>query len=176
MPSLYRLNEKVRELIVELDAFETETASLEVTGLKPEEVISDIVSTLDELYEQLDAKRASYCHVIRNAVADADALRTEAKHLNTRAKRLETLAAHLKDVLHYDMLSNGEVQAQAELFRLRVAKSPVRVELEIEPELLPRAYQKVAVSANTNAIRQELKDGGTVPGAKLVQGSHLRIS
>ena len=176
MPSLYQLNHKVQELIAELDSLATDITSLELTTMKPEEIVADIEATIIETYEAIDKKREAYIHVIRNATADARALREEAKHLSTRAKRLETLATHLKDTLQFDMMGNGEVTATAGIFKLRVAKSPVRVELECPPELLPKCFQKVAVSANTNALRKALKDGDKVPGAKLHQGTHLRIS
>ena len=176
MPSLYKLNEKVQELITELDSIETEQPRLEIAGLKPEEVIAELESTLTDLFDSIDRKREGYIHVIRGATADAQALRAEAKHLLTRAKRQEKLAEHLKASLQFDMMSKGEVTATAGVFKIRVSKSPVRVELTVEPELLPKCFQKVAVSANTNALRQALKDGDVIPGANLVQGSHLRIS
>ena len=174
--SLYKLNAKVRELVLELDQLEYAPNTADLTELKPEEVIADIVCTLDELYTAIDAKRENYCKLIRSATADAKALRAEAKHLVERAKRQEALAAHLKDTLQFEMMSTGEVTSTAGLFKLRISKSPVRVELSVEPELLPKCFQKVAVSPNTNALRQALKDGDVIPGANLVQGTHLRIS
>ena len=174
MPSLYTLNTQVQTLIEELDALEQhpETA----VTLNTEELMADIENTLIELFSAIDKKRESYVHVIRSTTAHAKNLRDEARHLSNRAKRMENLSEYLKHRLHDDMTASGEVRADAGIFKLRIATSPARVVLEVPAELLPKAYQKVAVTANTNALRAALKDGQQIDGAVLEQGTHLRIS
>ena len=176
MPSLYQLNRQVSELIEELDALDTETAPTDIVQLKPDEIIADIESTLTELFQAIEEKRSAYVHVIKNAVTDAKVMRAEAKRLVERAKRQERLAEQLKTTLMLDLTESGEIAAEAGIHRIRIAKSPQRVELDVAPELLPKAYQRISVSPNTNAIRQAIKDGQIVEGAKLTQGTHLRIT
>ena len=166
--SLYQLNARVLELVAEIDTAEASDDTETVIALE---------ETLAELYPAIDAKRESYIHVIRSAEAQAAVLQDESRRLSHRAKAMKGLATHLKGVVLADMESNGEVTANAGIFRLRASQSPARVNLLVPAEMLPRAYQKVAVSANLNALKKALKDGHPVEGAELeTDNKHLRIS
>lgn len=162
----YEFNARVLELIAEIDSAEAQDSA---------ELVAELEATLTELYPAIDAKRESYVHVVRSAEAQASALREESRRLAQRAHKMQTLAKRLKQVVHDDLGANGEVSAHAGIFRLRIAQSPPRVKLQVPPERLPRQFQKVSVSANTNAIRQALQDGQSVEGAELEKGTHLRI-
>lgn len=164
--SLYQLNEKVMELVVEIEA---------ATAAENDALIAELEATLAELVPAINKKRESYVHVIKSSQAHAKMLRDEARQLNARAKQMENLAVRLTDTLHADMQKNGEVRAQAGLFQLRIANSPPRLVLSIPSNKLPEEYTDVRIVADTLAIREALKNGIEIEGAKLVRGTHLLI-
>lgn len=164
--TLYELNERIAELVAEIDALDADVDADTLEGLEKE---------LDEQFIAIDRKREQYVFVIRSADAHAEALRAEARRLSQRAKNMEGVSKQLKGRLHQDMLETGEARANAGLFTLTVAKSPVSVKLEVLPEQLPVEYQRVSILSNTARIKQALKDGETIEGASLEQNTHLRI-
>ena len=164
--SLYEFNERCRELVAEI---ETATAD------ENDELIAELEATLAELTPASDKKRESYVHVIQSSQGHAAALREEASRLTSRARQMETLANRLTDALHQDLVENGEVQAQAGLFQLKIADSPPRVVLSVPAESLPESYRRVTYAANMLEIRSALKAGIEIDGAELEQRTHLRI-
>ena len=164
--SLYELNSRAMEIVVEIEI---------ATAEENEELIAQLEATLAELSPAIDKKRESYVHVIRSADAHAKALRDEAKRLTDRARQMENLAKRLTHALHQDMVNNGEVKAKAGLFQLRIANNPYRVKLSIPVEALPEEYREVSYHANTQMLRDALKNGIEVDGAELTRGTHLQI-
>ena len=164
--SLYQLNERAMELVVEIEA---------ATAEENDALVAELEATLAELTPAIDKKRESYIHVIKSSQAHAKALREESRRFAERAKQMENLATRLTDTVHQDMVDNGEVQATAGMFQLRVANSPWRVRVTVSAENLPDAYQKVSIDADTVSIREALKNGIDVEGAELTRGTHLRI-
>ena len=153
--TLYELNERIAELVAEIDALDADVDADTLEGLEKE---------LDEQFIAIDRKREQYVFVIRSADAHAEALRAEARRLSHRAKNMEGVSKRLKGRLHEDMLETGEARANVGLFTLTVAKSPVSVKLEVLPEQLPLEYQRISILSNTARIKQALKNGETIEG------------
>ena len=164
--SRYQINEQILELIVEIDAAEASENT---------ELVAKLEASLRALYPALDKKREAYVHVIRSAAAHASALRTESNRFAKRARNMQNLSKRLKQALHDDLAENGEIRADAGVFRLAIANSPPSVKLSVAPEKLPIEFQVVSVSANTALIGKELRSGQSVEGAELVRRTHLRI-
>ena len=164
--TLYELNERIRELVADIDALD---ADVDIDTLKALE------AELDAQFVAVDRKREQYVYVIRSAEAHAESLRSEARRLSQRAKNMEGLSKRLKSRLHEDMTSSGEVRANVGVFTLTIAKSPVSVKLEVLPEQLPLEYQRVSILSNVARIKMALKNGETIEGASLEHNTHLRI-
>ena len=164
--TLYQLNSEIKTLLAEIETAEAEEDTAAVAALE---------AALNAQFTAIDKKRESYCHVIRSVDAQAKALREESKYLALRAKHMERLSQRLKDAVHEDMASTGEVRADAGIFTLRIAASPEKVEVEVPAEFLPPQYQNVKVTPNSKALKDALKNGVDVEGCYLTQGTHLRI-
>ena len=164
--SLYALNEECMELVAEIEA---------ATADENDALVAELEEKLGELAPAIDKKRESYIHVIRSSQAHAKGLREESRRFAERAKQMENLAKRLTDVIHEDMVDNGETRATAGMFQLRVANSPQRVQITVPVEDLPEMVQQVSYSADMGLLRDILKGGAEIEGAELVQGTHLRI-
>jgi hypothetical protein len=75
---------------------------------------------------------------------------------------------------------DGQGETKIETERCTVAvtnnggKQPI--DLTVCPEQLPAEFQKVSVTADEDRLRDALKAGREVPGARLApRGTHLRI-
>ena len=164
--SLYEINQQIMELVAEIDDAE---------AVGNDALIEELESTISELFPALDKKRESYVRVIRSSDAHANSLREESRRLARRAKNMENLSTRLKQTLHDDLATKGEVKADAGIFRLSVAQSPPKVQMSVRPEQLPIEFQIVSVSANTALLKKALQDDRNVNGVELVRGTHLRI-
>lgn len=164
--SLYQLKERVMELVVEIESAEIHQDT---------ELIGELMDELEDATAAIDKKREAYIHVIRSAEAQANAIKEEVRRFTARMTNLQNLAKRLKTALHEDLLETGEVNAEAGIFRLQVYNSPPSVVFQVPPEMLPAKYRKVKVLPDTAAINLDLRKGIEVEGAKLHQGTHLRI-
>ena len=167
MATLYELTSEYQELLL----------MAEDPDINPE-TISD---TLEGLEGELEIKAEGYCKVIRQLEADMEAFETEKMHYEARAIACKKSIERMKNSLKYAMDITDKKSIDAGLFTLKVQANggKQKLTLDVEPEALPVAYQKVKVEADTEAIRgalQKLKAGQTVPWAHLEErGTHLVI-
>lgn len=164
--SLYRLHERIIEIVVDIEDAEQANDT---------ELVDELENTLDKLFLAVDAKREATVHVIRSAEAQSKALREESRRFSDRARNMDNLVTRLKRLLLEGMQRTGEVRADAGKFNLHVAESPPSVVFRVPPEMLPAKYRKVKVLPDTAAINLDLRKGIEVEGAELHQGTHLRI-
>lgn len=132
-----------------------------------EDEIQTLMEKLDALYSERSEKYEGCIHVIRNAQAEATALRT-------RASALTKLAKQLRETLLNDMIQHGEKQTNAGEFRVRRQKGPPRVVLHIDAVDLPEEYQHI--TADKNALSRALRAGGAIEGVELEPTEHIRIT
>ena len=166
--TLYELNARILELLSTLD-------SMDAPMSEREAMIAEIEAELTALYVQIDAKREAYVHVYKNAQAHAQALKAESRRLAGRARVMESLSSRMKSALQADLEANGEVEAQAGLFRLAIRKSPASVEVSVSPESLPAEFRRTVHEADKASLKSALQAGREVDGVELVERSHLRI-
>ena len=116
-----------------------------------------LMEKLDTLYSERSEKHEGYIHVIRNAEAEAQALRT-------CASAWTNLAKQLRGTLLNDMIQHGEKQTNAGKFRLRRGSS-ARVVLHIDAVELPEEYHRIM--ADKFALRKALITGEAIEGTEL---------
>ena len=132
-----------------------------------EDEIQALMEKLNTLYSERSEKHEDYIHVIRNAQAEAKALRT-------RASALTNLAKQLRGTLLDDMVQHGEKQTNAGKFRLRRQNGPPRVVLHIDAVDLPEEYQRI--TADKNALSRVLRNGEAIEGVELEPTEHIKIT
>ena len=128
-------------------------------------LIQTLMEKLDTRYSERSEKHEGYIHVIRNAQAEAEALK-----IRTRA--LTNLAKQLRGTLLDDMIQHGEKQNNVGKFRLS-RRNGARVVLHIDADDLPEEYWRI--TADKNALKRALSGGEVIEGVELEPTEHVRI-
>ena len=165
--TLFELSDEIKEIIGDI-------IDAEIAGDKDE--VQALLEELDGLHEARESKHEGYVHVIKNSLITGEACKTEAKAFDVRGSALLNLAKRLKERLLFDLQQHGEETVPAGIFKIaRQSNSQPSLILDIEAEDLPSDYQKLTIEVDTDALKQALKAGEKIDGAKLEKGEHVRI-
>ncbi|WP_343656367.1 siphovirus Gp157 family protein [Cupriavidus sp.] len=138
-----------------------------------EQTIADTLEAESGLVE----KSQSVAFVIRNMETFADAVKAEADAMADRAKRVRNRADAVKRYLHQCMTLAGVQKIEHPQFTISIRKNPESVQI-FEEGLLPPDYLReipARYEPDKALIKQAIKDGHDVPGAKLTRGESLQI-
>lgn len=139
-----------------------------------QETISD---TLDGASGDLEEKIINTAKYYRNIEADADKIEEAAKAMLARAKTLRTHSGHIKTYLQSNLERAGLQKVNSPWFVVTLAQNQEAVTVDDET-LIPRDYFKevpVSFVLDKLMVKQAMKDGYEVPGARLTRGTSLRI-
>ena len=145
------------------------------TLLETEELTAELEEALIINQDQLQAKAVNYAKVIANYQAESDAIDQEIKRLKAMKDSREKKIEWLKESVKKAMLVSGIEKVESPLFKLSVRRSEA-VEVDMV-EALPNAFQNVknVVTADKVAIKEAIKRGENVTGARLVENFNLQI-
>lgn len=129
-----------------------------------------------DMAEKVDGYR---CMVVRFEM-QAKAIDEDTRLLAAKKSALVNAATRLKDRLKAVMESRGVTELRGLVWKAAIQKNGGKAALTLlveGPEALPPAYQIMTVTADSDAIRQGLKDGSLPAGLAELQpvGSHLRF-
>jgi hypothetical protein len=143
--------------------------------LETEELTPELEELLVINQEQLQAKASSYAKVIANIQGDSDAIDAEIKRLKAMKESKDRAVTRLKDAVKNAMMVSGIDKIESPLFKLSLRRSEA-VEVEV-PEALPIDWQvkKVTITADKVAIKQAIKDGYAITGARIIENFNLQI-
>mgnify|MGYP003661078994 CR=1 FL=1 len=124
---------------------------------------------------EFEGKAAAYCYRIRQLKAQAEFLKSEAKSLQDKAKRHEAAAERLHKNIAQALDFRGVKKLAMDHYILSFRASEA-VEIN-EPDAIPDCYIKseIVSKIDKNGIKQALKVGEKVEGAKLVARQNLQI-
>ena len=145
------------------------------TLLETEELTPELEQALMINQDQLQAKAVNYAKVIANYQAESDAIDQEIKRLKAMKDSREKKIEWLKESVKKAMLVSGIEKVESPLFKISVRRSEA-VEVDMV-EALPNAFQNVknVVTADKVAIKEAIKRGENVTGARLVENFNLQI-
>ncbi len=134
------------------------------------------MDTLDGIEGQLQDKAVNVAKFMQNLDATAKAIKEAEQKMAKRRKAIENRAQWFKDYLKQNMQAAGITKIESPWFNLAIQKNPEAVEITNE-ELLPDDFKTEVVTMKIDkaAIKQVIKDGVSVPGAVLIQGTRLAI-
>lgn len=143
--------------------------------LETEELTPELEEALIINQDQLQAKAVNYAKVIANYQAESDAIDQEIKRLKAMKDSREKKIEWLKESVKKAMLVSGIEKVESPLFKLSVRRSEA-VEVDMV-EALPNAFQNVknVVTADKVAIKEAIKRGENITGARLVENFNLQI-
>ena len=153
----------------------TQEAQYLAVLLETEELTPELEQALIINQDQLQAKAVNYAKVIANYQAESDAIDQEIKRLKAMKDSREKKIEWLKESVKKAMLVSGIEKVESPLFKLAVRRSE-SVEVDLV-EALPNAYQNVknVVTADKVAIKEAIKRGENITGARLVENFNLQI-
>lgn len=134
--------------------------------------------TLEGLSGELEVKATNVAMFIRNLEASADAIKAAEKQMADRRKALEAKSDRMRQYLLDNMLRTGITKIDCPYFALSIRKNPPAVEV-LNQDMIPDEYFDIPEppppTLNKNRLKDDLKAGVVVEGAKLTQGSSLQI-
>ncbi len=139
----------------------------------PLEAITD---TLEGLDAEISDKAINVAKFFRNMEASAEAMKQAEQTMAKRRKAIEKRAAVMREYLKINMEASGLHKIECAHFCLSVRNNPASVVLTDEAEI-PSEFKKqeIVIKVDKTAIKKALKDGQTVSGAALQQGTRLAI-
>ena len=143
--------------------------------LESDELTPELEAALLINQDQLQAKAGNYAKVIANIQSDADAIDAEIKRLKAMKDTKDRSINRMKEALRDAMLVSGIDKIESSLFKLSLRRSEA-VEVDVV-EALPNAFQNVknVVTADKLAIKEAIKRGENVMGARIVENFNLQI-
>lgn len=134
--------------------------------------------TLESLSGELEVKATNVAMFVRNLEARADAIKQAEKQMADRRKALEAKAERMRSYLLDNMLRTGISKIDCPYFALSVRKNPPALEV-LNPDAIPDEYLDIppppSPVLNKARLKDDLKNGVIVEGARLTQGHSLQI-
>ena len=136
-----------------------------------------ILDTLESIKDEITVKAQGICSVISQSDAYVVAIDNEIERLQSLKSMHKKKADWLKDYIKTNMENAGQVKIQTPTHVLSIKKNPHKLIIDDE-SLIPASYQEIipqTYKVNSAAVKDDLKNGVDVPGAKLEQGTRLDI-
>jgi hypothetical protein len=137
-----------------------------------------VLDTLESLDGDLNSKAVAVAMFSRNLEATADAVREAGKAMLARADRIEKRAESIRNYLLFNMEFAQVTKIECPFFVISIKRNPPAVVIDDE-KAIPDRYKVTpeppAPRPDKAAIREALKCGDEVPGARLVQSDRLEI-
>ena len=153
----------------------TQEAQYLAVLLETEELTPELEQALIINQDQLQAKAVNYAKVIANYQAESDAIEQEIKRLKAMKESREKKIEWLKESVKKAMLVSGIEKVESPLFKLSVRRSEA-VEVDLV-EALPKDFQNIkqVITADKVSIKEAIKRGENITGARLVENFNLQI-
>lgn len=140
-----------------------------------------LTDTLEGEAWPLELKAQNYGFVIRNLDATAAAIKEAETQMADRRKAIEKRSAALLERLKTGLEIAGVQKLDTPHFALTIKKNPPSVDVWDEKQI-PASYMRTPEpppppepTPDKAAIKQAIKDGIEIPGAKMAQGTRLEI-
>jgi esterase/lipase len=159
-----------------MNLYEITRETLELASLlETEELTPELEAMLVINQEKMEVKVNNYAKVIANIQSDSEAIDQEIKRLKAMKDSKERAITRLKDAVREAMLVSAIDKIESPLFKLSLRRSEA-VEVDIV-EALPSQFINVknVVTADKVAIKEAIKRGENITGARLIENFNLQI-
>lgn len=133
-----------------------------------------VINSMKELECDLSTKVENIVRLIKNLQAEVEALKAEEKRLarerKIRENKIENLQGYLFDTINE--LEKKEVKGG--IFTVSIKKNPPKAIVE-DLNAIPKQFIVNTPSVDKKMIKEALKNGEKIEGAKLVQEESLKI-
>ncbi len=156
------------------DQYLQDVAKLQDLDLDPQTV----ADTLEAMQGDLEVKATNVAMFIRNLESLADQIKQAEAAMAARRKAIETRAESIREYLLTNMVRTGISKIESPYFRISLRNNPPSVVVD-DPDAIPWEYQRQKPApppeVDKVAVKEALKSGITVPGARLVVGQSVTI-
>lgn len=166
LPSLYQLADEYSALMHKLDSLDLDA-----------QTIQDTIEA-SGLTDAIELKAQGIEMVARAAVAYCPTIDAEIERLKALKAQREAVAHGLRQYLLRNMESAGIEKIACPYFTISIAKNPPSVDI-FDPLSLPAKYMVVPEpkpAPDKKAIAAAIKAGEEVPGARITQGTRLKVA
>lgn len=166
MTALYNLSAQYAELMHKLDALDLDA-----------QTIADTIEA-SGLTDDIQSKAQGVLMVATEATKYVPLIEMEIQRLKDLKAGRERVAQGLRDYLKSCMESAGIEKIECPLWKVSIQKNPPAVDI-FDPMSIPSAYmtepKPVPAAPDKALIKQAIKDGFDVPGARMTQSTRLAI-
>jgi hypothetical protein len=143
--------------------------------LETEELTPELEAALVINQDQLQNKAGNYAKVITNIQSDSDAIDAEIKRLKAMKETKDRALNRLKEALREAMLVSGIDKIESSLFKLYLRRSEA-VEVDVV-DALPSEFINIknVVTADKLAIKEAIKRGENITGARIIENFNIQI-
>ena len=159
-----------------MNLYEITRETLELASLlETEELTPELEAMLVINQEKMEVKVNNYAKVIANIQSDSEAIDQEIKRLKAMKDSKERAITRLKDAVREAMLVSAIDKIESPLFKLSLRRSEA-VEVDLV-DALPSQFLNVknVVTADKVAIKEAIKRGENITGARLIENFNLQI-
>lgn len=132
------------------------------------------LARLNELTDTMEDKAINITRLFKELEASAEAIEKERQAMQKREKAIKNQVESLKDYLRSNMERCEIKKIECPQFVISLQNNPCSVEI-LNEESIPQEYTKVKTELDIAKIKDELKNGVVIPGARLVQRQSIRI-
>lgn len=139
------------------------------------------LDTLESIEGEISVKAENYAAYSLNLDAQVKAIKAAEKRMRLRRTRLAKRSGQLKQYLLDNMVRCGikKISATSGEFSVKLGDCPVSVDEDnLDMDLLPKEYKRHIPESwepDKNKVKEDIKKGVVVPGAKLIQNKKLII-
>lgn len=152
------------------------SAALQQVNEMIEDGAEGLEDTLEALELSFEQKVEGIIKLKRVREAEAQAIDEEIKRLAARKSKLVKDADWLHSYVEQQMLAVGMGEVKSVLFKIKMAKTPPRVEV-LNAAIIPHAYMRTTTTSVPDkvTIKDALKQGVNIPGVELRQDWRLQV-
>lgn len=159
-----------------MNLYEITREAIELASLlETEELTPELEQALVINQDQLQGKAVNYAKVIANIQSDSDAIDQEIKRLKAIKESKDRAVTRLREAVKEAMLVSGIDKIESPLFKLSLRRSEA-IEVDVI-DALPSEFVNIknVVTADKIAIKEAIKRGEYITGARLVENFNLQI-
>ena len=136
---------------------------------------TEIMAAMEAVSGDIEDKADAYARIMKNLIADIDALDSEEKRLKSRRNTLETRVDRLKMAIQDAMTLTGKRKLKTSIGNWGIQKNPPSVKVNNQDVIPAEYWTTPAPTLNRKAILEDMKQGVIVDGCEIQQTEGLRF-
>jgi len=168
--SLFGLGQEYKTLYDDMFSFEVDESTGEIIDNS-----STLKELLDEIQGNLTDKLDSCQYIRKELDSNVDLLADEIKRLQSKKKALENRSKRLKELMQETMIVTGETKLKGKFSFSIGTRKVLQLRENVTPEFFNQDYVRTTKEFDKKKITEDLKNGVSINGAKIVEKVNFSI-